>query len=254
MKLRLENKTENQKDLDRKLFEEIGSRRPVNGIKSKPVLKKIKMLIKSGATIDHCVARGMWNAIHMAMSNNKRESEEVAKYLFLENLNFQNKSGFGYLSSLEAAILENNKEMAKWIIEMKQNQNPIYAFLNCATEQTKEEKINLLEMIEKNYSIAKIIKSDFKQIREHGQFNNKHVRKNLPILFQYCGSKGDDFLSKVFGQSCSLKDSLCWRFKNGQKYSWFVEWMTKEKMETGKWRIKNNTTNIEVKTIIILNF
>ena len=182
----------------------------------------------------------------MAIRNNSRESEEVAKYLILENLNFRNKSGFGYESSLELAIYWNNREMAKWIIEMKQNQNPIYAFLRSAEDQTKEEKIKLLEMIEKNYSIAKIIKSDFKQIREDGQFNDKYVRINLPILFQYCGSKGDDFLSKVFGQSYSLKDPLCWRFKNGQKYCWFVEWMTKEKMETGKWRIKNNTTNFEV--------
>ena len=239
MKVRILNKTEKQKDLDRKLFEEVGPWFPVNGIKSKPDLKKIKMLIKSGATIDHWVARGGRNAIHMAIRNNSRESEEVAKYLILENLNFQNKSGFGYLSSLEAAILENNKEMAKWIIEMKQNQNPIYAFLRLARNQTKEEKIQLLEMIDQNYSIAKIIKSDFKRIRENGRFNNERVRRNLTILFHFCSSKSPDFLLKVFGESYSIKDPLCWRYKSGRNYFWFVEWMKKENMETGKWKIQN---------------
>ena len=250
MKRRLEKKTEAQIDLDRKLFEEVGSNVPINGREAKPDLAEIKKLVKSGATIDHWVGGGYDNAIQLAVANN---SVPVAEFLLLENMNFiNNMFGIYVKTPLGRAIWCKNENMANMIIGIKHDQHPIYTFLTEAITQTKEQKNRILEAIGQNYPMAKTIKSDFKKIREGGKFNNETVQINLSILFDHCRSKGDDYLFQIFGQSYSIKDPLCWRYKSGQHYFWFAEWMTKEKMETGKWTIKNNRTHFKVKHIFNL--
>ena len=100
-----------------------------------------------------------------------------------------------------------------------------------------------------------MIKTDLKQIREYGEFNDKNVRKNLKVLFEFCDSKGKDFLFKTFGESYSIKDPISWRYKELQEVSpgkfkeyfiWFAEWMIKNDFKSGKCSIKNTGNDIEV--------
>jgi len=75
MRIRLKNKTEDQIDLDRKLAEAAGSfitYAHFNGVRPKPNLAEIKMLVKSGATVDHWVQYNQFsynNAIRSAVIN-----------------------------------------------------------------------------------------------------------------------------------------------------------------------------------------
>jgi len=55
---------------------------------------------------------------------------------------------------------------------MKSAKDPIYTFLRRASSQTEDEKLELVEEIEKNYNFSKLIKEDFKKIKDRGQFND----------------------------------------------------------------------------------
>jgi len=79
MKQRMKNKTEKQKDLDRKLVQQIGN------WKKKPIinLSEIKKLVKQGAQIDHWVEYGnrRYNAVQLAVDNGSYEATETGMFL-----------------------------------------------------------------------------------------------------------------------------------------------------------------------------
>jgi hypothetical protein len=240
-KIRLEKgKSEKQIRVDRELYEAVGD----DGVK--PDLAKIKKLVEiENATVDHWVGSGEWNAIRMAIYNGDKDQGEAVIYLLGKNPKFMNKSGVGWrMSMLEYAIILERKEIVDYLIKQKGDKRPIYGFLLRAGKQTKDRKIEIIRLIDSSYQMAKIIKNDFKRIREDGEFN--YVRKNLEILFNYCSSKSPDFLETVFGKSYNIKDPLSWRYKSGQNTHWFVEFMSKENMDKGRWKVKKNGNQFQV--------
>ena len=128
---------------------------------------------------------------------------------------------------------------------MKSAKDPIYTFLRRASSQTEDEKLELVEEIEKNYNFSKLIKEDFKKIKDRGQFNDSSIRRNLPILFKYCKSKNVEFLEECFGKSYEIRNPLGWRFKTGNKHYWVAEEIQKT-FTNGKVSMENSGNGIEV--------
>jgi len=152
-------------------------------------------------------------------------------------------------------IMRNNK-MAKTILKSKRPINPIYSFLRWSRDQSKEEKMEMLKTIDEFYNLSKVIQSDLEQIRKDGKFNDYYVRENLEVLFDFCQSKGTDYLLKVFGKSYSIKSPLGWRFKKEKHFKWVAQEMVNRNFKNGKCSIENmgNDLQVRFKTIKIIFF
>ena len=245
MKQRIKNKTEKQKDLDRKLVQQIGDPRK----KARINLSEIKKLVKQGATIDHWVEYdyARWNAVQLAAENGSDEAIE-AGLLLIEHFDFiQTERGddYYYSSPLGISIYNGHSKMAKEIIKMKKSKNPIYSFLRWADKDTTEdEKMKILEEIEKSFNFSKLLKEDLKQIRDEGKFGTDRIRSNLRDLFKFCKSKNVS-LEKCFGKSYEIKDPITWRYKIGNKHQWVAEKILKD-FENGPVSIQNSKNKIKV--------
>ena len=243
MKNRMKNKTEIQKDLDRKLIEEIGNPKE----KPKINLSEIKKLVEQGATIDHWVEVGgsRFNAVMLAGLNRSDEATETICYL-IQQFDFIKTDGRNYCDSpLGTSIDYGYSKRTKLILETKTAKDPIYTFLRWANKQTEDEKMVLLKQIEKSYNFSKLIKDDLKKIKDKGQFNDSDIRANLSILFKFCKSKNIEFLEECFGKSYEIKNPISWRFKSGYKHHWVAEEI-KKTFKTGKVSIENLQNQIKV--------
>ena len=241
MKQRRKTKTIKQKELDRKLVQQIGYWR------NKPIinLSEIKKLVKQGAQIDHWVEFGGWkyNAVQLAAENGSDEATKAGMFL-IEHFDFiQTERGYCY-SPLGISINWGHLKMAKEIIKMKKSTNPIYSFLRCADYKTDDEKMKILEEIEKSFNFSKFLKEDLKQIKEEGKFGDDHVRSNLRHLFKFCKSKNMN-LEECFGKSYEIKDPITWRFTVGNKHHWVAEEILKT-FENGTVSIENLKNKIKV--------
>ena len=136
---------------------------------------------------------------------------------------------------------------------MKHSKNPIYSFLTNAYKQTDDEKIIILKEIEKYYNLSKLIKEDLKQIGNEGKFNDYNVRRNLPILFDFCKSKSSEFLEECFGKSYQIQNPITWRFQKENKLHWVAEEIQKY-FKNGKVFIENLQNTIKVKFEFYLEF
>ena len=134
--------------------------------------------------------------------------------------------------------------MAKEIIKMKKSKNPIYSFLSWADRTTEDEKLKILEEIEKSFNFSKLLKEDLKQIKHEGKFGETDVRSNLRHLFKFCKSKNVN-LEECFGKSYEINDAITWRFSIGNKHHWVAEEIQKT-FKNGKVLIKNTNSNIKV--------
>ena len=140
-----------------------------------------------------------------AVHKKTAKSLQIAKILIVRFPDFGDTDRANiYGSPLASAIFWENNTMAKMILQTKIPTNPIYSFLCHAWKQTKEEKMELLKVIDEFYNLSKVIQSDLEQIRKSGEFNGP----NLAVLFEFCGSKGKDYLFKVFGKSYSITSPL----------------------------------------------
>jgi len=250
MKNRIKNKTEMQKDLDRKLIEEIGNPKENPKIN----LSEIKKLVERGATIDHWVEYyglpgSRLNAVMLAADNESDEATELICYLIQQFDFIKTDERGGYYSPLGRSIENGYSERTKLILETKTAKDPIYAFLRRAICQMEDEifheKLELLEQIQKSYNFSKFIKEDLKKIKDKGEFNNPYVRRNLPILLKFCKSKNVEFLEECFGKSYEIKNPISWRFKSGYKHHWVAEEI-KKTFKTGKVSIENVQNQIKV--------
>jgi len=97
--------------------------------------------------------------------------------------------------------------MAKEIIKMKKSKNPIYSFLSWADRTTEDEKLKILEEIEKSFNFSKLLKEDLKQIKDEGKFGETDARSNLRHLFKFCKSKNIN-LEECFGKSYEINDAI----------------------------------------------
>jgi len=248
MKIRIKNKTEKQKDLDRRLAEEIGepNKDPIMD------LEKIKNLVKEGAKMDHWVEYGYgdrWNAIQLASRNKSDKNDEII-YFLSKQFDFVTKEE-DWNSPLSIALYWGKTQRSKKLIEKTSLKNPVFAFLLNAgrwTEIPDEEKLEILDQIETNYNLAKVIKEDLKQIQDQGKFGDYNVRKNLPVLFKFCKRKSSSFLEEVFGKSYDLNEPITWRFTKNGKFKWVAEEVQK-RFQNGKVSIENDQDNIKVQFV-----
>jgi len=243
MKNRMKNKTDIQKDLDRKLIEEIGN--PIK--KPKINFSEIKKLVERGATIDHWVETdgGRENAVLLAGWNGSDEATETICYLIQKFDFIKTEEEGDYGSPLGRSIYNGYSKRTKSILETKTAKDPIYVFLRRATwRQTEDEKLELLEEIQKSYNFSKLIKEDLKKIKDEGQFNDSRVRQNLPILFKFCKTKNVE-LEECFGKSYNITNPIGWRFKSGNKHHWVAEEIQKT-FKNGKVSIENLQNQIKV--------
>jgi len=255
MKERLENKDEKQIELDRRLLEQIGER-----WEGKANLEEIKELISMGAQPDHWVEDGycLYNAIMSTVFKDSENEIEIVK-LFCEKFPKFGISDRGREdeSPLGRSIYWRNNKMAKTILKSKRPINPIYSFLiwsGYAVDQSKEEKMEMLKTIDEFYNLSKVIQSDLEQIRKDGKLNYSRVRRNLEVLFDFCRSKGTDYLLKVFGKSYSIKSPLGWRFKKANHFKWVAQEMVNRNFKNGKCSIENMGNDFKVRFKILLNF
>ena len=252
MKQRRKNKTEEQKDLDRKLVQHIGevtnNLRMIN-------LTEIKKLVDQGAQIDHWVefAGGRYNAIQLAANNGSDEAVEAVIYL-LNTFNFIPKElGNDYSSPLALSIFNGYSKMAKEIIKIKKSKNPIYSFLRWSLFSiTDDEKLNSFEEIRRNYNFSKILKEDLKLIKDHGQFDQDVILTNLSTLFNFCKSKNIN-LEECLGKSYNIGNPIAWRFKSGNTNHWVAEEIQKT-FKVGKVSIENCPNKITVFFVLLLSF
>jgi len=253
-KHRMQNKTEEKKDLDRKLVQEIGD---ANKLKKPIQLSEIKKLVKQGAQIDHWVADGVYadryNAVQLAAKNRSDEATEALVYL-IKHFNFiQTDPGEFCYSPLGMSISLGHSKMATEIIKMKVSKNPIYSFLRWANRQTtKDGKTKILEEIRQNYNFSKILKDDLKQIKDQKEFGYTNIQSNLLTLFNFCKSKNVN-LEECFGKSYSIGNPIAWRFKSGNKNHWVAE-ETQKTFKVGKVSIENCRNKIKVCFDFILRF
>ena len=195
---RIENKKENEIELDRRLLEQVGSSWEVNGEYSKPNLEEIQKLLSKGAQSDHWVEDEYGNYYNAIMSAVRQESEasiEVFKTLIERNRTFRNRDrGRFYESPLGYSIRFRQIKKAIMIIKTKAAINPIFSFLahpDCSFDgQSKDEKMEILQEISENYDFKTVIKSDLSQIFEDGKFGDEYVQTNLNVIFEFCESKG----------------------------------------------------------------
>ena len=245
MKQRMKNKTEKQKDLDRKLVQQIG-----DGYYQNPIinLSEIKKLVKQGAQIDHWVEHNGWgyNAAQLAVRNGSDEAIKAGMFL-IEHFDFiqTDRRGRWAYSPLALSITFGHPKMAKEIIKMKKSKNPIYSFLRRADRRTTEdEKMKILEEIRRNYNFSNILKEDLKQIKDQGKFGDDRIRSNLPTLFNFCKSENVS-LEECFGKSYKIGNPIAWRFKSGNKNHLVAEEIQKT-CKSGKVTIENCRNKIKV--------
>ena len=244
-KQRMENKTEKQKELDRKLVQQIGD------YYKKPIinLSEIKKLVKQGATIDHWVeiggSIGRYNAVQLAAWNGSDEATKAGMFL-IEHFDFIETDRDEYCySPLGISINWGHSKIAKEIIKMKKSKNPIYSFLRWAGYRTTEdEKMKILEEIRRNYNFSNILKEDLKQIKDQGKFGDDRIRSNLPTLFNFCKSENVS-LEECFGKSYKIGNPIAWRFKSGNKNHLVAEEIQKT-CKSGKVTIENCRNKIKV--------
>jgi len=149
-----------------------------------------------------------------------------------------------YCSPLRVSIHDGHSKRAKAILRTQTVKDPIYTFLRTARKQTENEKMELLEEIKNNYNFSKLVKEDFKEIKDQGQFINSNVLQNLPILYKFCKSKNVE-LEECFGKSYNITNPIGWRFETRNKHHWVVEEIQKT-FETGKVSIENLQNRIKV--------
>ena len=247
MKIRMKNKNEKQKDLDRRLVEAIGD--PIK----QPImdLEKIKNLVKQGAQMDHWVEDGVVgsrrNAIQLASWNRSDKNDEII-YFLSKQFDFVTKEE-DLQSPLSRALMYDQTQRSKKLIEKRSLENPVFAFLLNAggwkNTITDEEKLEILDQIGTNYNLAKVIKEDLKQIQDRGKFGDSDVRKNLPVLFKFCKRKSSSFLEEVFGKSYDINEPMTWRFTKTGKFKWVAEEIQK-RYKNGTITIKNDNNSLKV--------
>ena len=164
---------------------------------------------------------------------------QTAKYLLEVNETFGNRdAGRWQESPLGWSMFFDYVPMVKMIICTRTPINPIFTFLT-RSSQNRREQLKILRLIDTHYQLAKVIQNDFKQVRESGNFNDETVRKNLSILYDYCATKDESFMLKIFGQSYSLSNPICWRYKDGKYFKWLARTMIEWQFNEGKCFIKN---------------
>ena len=240
----MKNKTEKQKDLDRRLVEEIGDSEldPIMD------LEKIKSLVRGGAEMDHWVEyAGRCNAIQLASRNRSDKNNEII-YFLSKKFDFVTKEE-GVESPLSDALYFGKTQRSKKLVETKCLENPVFAFLLSAGKITSipdDEKLEIIDQIETTHNLAKVIKEDLKQIQDRGKFGDSDVRRNLPALFKFCKRKSSSFLEEVFGKSYDLNAPITWRFTKNGTFKWVAEEIQK-RYKNGKVSIKNDQDNIKVR-------
>lgn len=258
MKKRMNNKTEEQKDLDRRLVEAVGHSwfKNENGKEVKPEIniEEVRKLGEMGATIDHWVERDgyedRYTAIQLAAWNGSDEATEVLLYLE-QKFDFNQKDNRGGDSSFAISMVDGFQKMSIALLKTKKPENPIFSFLYWSFKQTEDEKIELLEKMNETYNFSTLMKKDLRQIQNENRFNYSYVRANLEILFKFCRSKKMN-LENVFGKSYEIDEPISWRYKNGKDFHWVAEEIQKM-FKNGKVDIENSNGTIQVK-IAILRF
>ena len=223
-----------------------------------------------GAKPDHWIGDeyGFFYNVIMSIYSpfNKDTEDALQKMHELSKLFFEKFSKFGIAdrgieeSPLGRSISWEMNIMSKTIIESKAPINPISSFLSWSIKQSAEEKIENLKTIDEFYNLSNVIQSDLEQISKDGKFNDSTVRTNLQVLFDFCRSKGNDYLLKVFGKSYSITGPLGWRFKKGNHFKWVAQEMVNRNFKNGKcfiqhnrWEIMGNEFKVYFKYIYVRN-
>ena len=187
MKIRMKNKTNEQKDLDRLLVEAIG---PQNNY---PNMDQIKNLVDQGAQMDHWVDYlGRANAMQLASINNSDNADQVIKFL-AEKFDFITQEEEDD-SPLSKALKYADTERSVNIIKMGIVTNPIFSLLFAGGQNSVEDQVQILHEIEKSYDFTKVAKDDLTQIEAKTKFGDDELDLSrlriIYIFFSYWNVSG----------------------------------------------------------------
>ena len=223
---RRNRKSEDQKIKDRKLIEEIGYWKNINGENPNPNLSKIKKLLDEGAEIDYFIPLlndddyPIQNAFDFAIY---QKNEEILK-LFLKYFSdyIKEKSG-DYWSLLGSLFINNSENIGIKLVKTQQPVHPIYDLIRWYSGYGSEFE-NILKSILSNYNPGTQIKMALQKLAENNQFQDSDVTKNLPKLKNYLSKHfGPDYLKSIIGSTYKIEDPICELFlKNGKKF-WVIQ-------------------------------